>query len=112
RLVGGGMVRSVRAATWVLDETRPTEGSYAAFLEFENGAVAQLMYSGYDHLNSTEIAAGRGPKAPEEYGAIRRALRAVHTSDEEVALRISTGYGGERPITRERPARESLLQPE
>ena len=114
RLVAGGIARSVRAATFILDPTRPTEGSYTAFVEFENGAVATLSYSGYDHLNSTEIAAGRAPKDAEQYGAIRRALQQVHSSEEEVALRISTGYGGERPVVeeRQRAGGASLLQGE
>ena len=43
RYIGGGMVKSVRAATWVLDPSRPTEGCYTAFMEFENGAVAEAV---------------------------------------------------------------------
>jgi phthalate 4,5-cis-dihydrodiol dehydrogenase len=113
RFVAGGMARSVRAATWSLDPKRPTEGCYAAFLTFESGAVASLVYSGYDHLDSAEIAAVRGPKDADRYGATRRALQSVQTPQEEVALRVSTGYGGERPVAGEgRPRGESLLQAE
>ena len=44
RLIGGGMVKTVRAATGAWDVERPTEGAYAALLMFEDGAfaVAQL----------------------------------------------------------------------
>jgi phthalate 4,5-cis-dihydrodiol dehydrogenase len=113
RFVAGGLATSVRAATWALDPKRPTEGCYAAFLTFDNGAVASLVYSGYDHLDSAEIAAGRGPKEPDHYGAARRALHSVRTSQEEVALRVSTGYGGQRPVAAiGRPAGQSLLQGE
>jgi phthalate 4,5-cis-dihydrodiol dehydrogenase len=113
RFVAGGMARSVRAATWSLDPKRPTEGCYAAFLTFESGAVASLVYSGYDHLDSAEIAAVRGPKDADRYGATRRALQSVQTPQEEVALRVSTGYGGERPVAGDgRPRGESLLQAE
>src|SRR5439155_6185915 len=82
------------------------------FLEFENGAVATLSYSGYDHLDSGEIAAGRPPKDAAQYGAIRRALQRVRSPEKEVALRISTGYGGERPVVQERRGSGSLLQGE
>jgi len=36
RLIGGGMVRSVRATTGIWDPTRPHEGSYVVYLEFED----------------------------------------------------------------------------
>jgi phthalate 4,5-cis-dihydrodiol dehydrogenase len=107
------MAKSVRAATWLLDPQRPTEGCYAAFLTFESGAVASLIYSGYDHLDSADIAAGRGPKNAQRYGATRRALRLLHTPQQEIALRVSTGYGGERPVAGVGRLRgESLLQAE
>jgi phthalate 4,5-cis-dihydrodiol dehydrogenase len=112
RFVAGGLVRSVRAATFILDPIRPTEGAYTAFLEFENGAAATLTYSGYDHLDSGEIAAGRPPKDADRYGAIRRALQQVQSPGEEVALRVSTGYGGERPVVESRGTGESMLQGE
>ncbi len=59
RLVGGGLVQSVRANTGIWDPSRPTEGSYAAFLEFRNGATASLVYSGYDHFFTTELTGGQ-----------------------------------------------------
>ena len=54
RLLAGGLVRSVRAQTTALDPARPTEGSCAALLQFENGAAASLVYSGYDYFDSDE----------------------------------------------------------
>jgi phthalate 4,5-cis-dihydrodiol dehydrogenase len=114
RYVAGGMARSVRAATWVMDPARHTEGAYTAFLDFENGAVATLTYSGYDHFDSTELADGRGSRVPERYGATRRALRAAESPKDEVTMRIDTGYGGQRPVARAgvAPGSSSLLQGE
>ena len=112
RFLAGGMARSVRATTWILDPARPTEGSYMALLDFESGAAASLVYSGYDHFDSGDIATGRGHKPAERYGAIRRALGNVHSPEEEVAMRISTGYGGEQAVTRQRGEGGSLLQGE
>src|SRR5207253_7938963 len=54
RLLGGGVVRSVRASTTRLDPARPTEAGCAALLQFHNGATASLVYSGYDHFDSDE----------------------------------------------------------
>lgn len=104
RYIAGGMAKSVRAAAWVLDAKRPTEGCYTALMEFEGGAVASLVYSGYDHFDSTELANGRGPKEADRYGAARRALAEVRTQEEEVAMRISTGYGGASSVSRARAA--------
>jgi phthalate 4,5-cis-dihydrodiol dehydrogenase len=112
RFLAGGMARSVRAATWVLDPARPTEGCYLAFLEFESGAAAALVYSGYDHLDSTELAAGTLSTNLGGYGAARRKLRGVTSPEEEVAMRVSTGYGGQQSVTHERGASTSLLQSE
>lgn len=114
RFIAGGMARSVRAATLDLDAERHTEGSYTAFLDFENGVVATLTYSGYDHFNSSELAGGSAPEDAEQYGRTRRALRAAQSPEEEVSMRINTGYGGERPVVRERASQgtPSLLQGE
>ena len=99
RYVAGGLARTVRASAWSLDPGRPTEGCYTGFLTFEGGAVASLVYSGYDHFSTAPT-----PKPP---GAARRALRSVHHPDEEVALRVRGGYAAGAP----EPA-ESLFQPE
>lgn len=114
RFLAGGMARSVRAAAWTLDPKRPTEGCSTVFLEFESGAAASLVYSGYDHFNSADLAATRQPANPESYGKTRRSLDAVASQEEETAWRIRTGYGGEQSVSRAREAAGggSLLQGE
>jgi phthalate 4,5-cis-dihydrodiol dehydrogenase len=111
RYLAGGMARSVRAATWVLDRDRPTEGASMAFIEFEGGAAASLIYSGYDHFESDELG-GRRTRPAEGYGAARRELSQVASQDEEIAWRVNTGYGGEQNVTRARGEATSLLQGE
>lgn len=100
RLVGGGMVRSVRAMTGVWDPRRPTEGSYAAFLDFESGAAATLLYSGYDHFMSTEFRSfvdpSQRPDPPQGHGQARRRLREQTATQEEAALVAASGYGANR----------------
>ena len=114
RFIAGGMARSVRAAVFDLDHERHTEGSYTAFLDFENGAVATLSYSGYDHFDSSELAGRSAQGESERYGRTRRALRAAQSPEEETSMRINTGYGGERPVAQARAAQgtPSLLQGE
>ncbi|GAC1316520.1 MAG: Gfo/Idh/MocA family oxidoreductase [Chloroflexota bacterium] len=112
RLLAGGMAHSVRGATWVLDPTRPTEGCYLAFIDFDSGAAATLVYSGYDHLDSADLAAGTR-KDPQRYGSARRALSGVTSAEQEVALRVDSGYGGGSPVAASAGSgRTSLLQSE
>jgi phthalate 4,5-cis-dihydrodiol dehydrogenase len=97
RLLGGGLVRSVRAQTTVLDPTRPTEGSCAALLQFENGAAASLVYSGYDYFDSDEWhfnVSERGAPKKLDHGAARRAL--MQTADETRARTETFAYGSRK----------------
>lgn len=95
RLLGGGLVKSVRAQAGGLDPVRPTEGHAVAFLAFQDGAAASLVYGGYDFFDSDEfhgwISERGGAKQPA-HGAARRAL-AARTRD-EAELRIANyAYG-------------------
>ena len=92
RLIGGAPVRSVRAYAGAWDPTRPTEAGLSAFLDFENGVVATIVYSGYAHFNSDEFW-GLAPN-PETYGMARKAINAVGGRAEEAALKRAGGYGG------------------
>lgn len=98
RLLGGGLVKSVRAAAGSWDPSRPTEGAYAALLTFEDGAYASLTYSGYGHFDSDELMGWVNemgfPKDPAQHGAARKALGAVRTAAEEAALKNQRTYGG------------------
>ena len=100
RLLGGGMVRSVRAVTGAWDATRgsgektasasatgaaqyarPAEGAYAALLTFENGAFASILYNGYGFYDSDEACDWIGElgaaKNPDAYQSGRARLAAV-----------------------------------
>ncbi len=99
RLLGGGLVKSVRANLGAWDPARGTEGAYQALLTFENGTTASLTYSGYAHFDGDElvdcVAESGLPKDPSRYGAARRALAAVRSQDEELRVKAATNYGGE-----------------
>lgn len=98
RLLGGGLVKSVRAYTGTWDALRPTEGAYSALLGFANGAFASASYSGYGHYDSDELLDGIGemgqPKNRAEYGASRERLRQAPDAAQEARLKAARNYGG------------------
>jgi len=88
RLLGGGRVKSVRAATGAWDAARHTEGAYSCLLSFEDGAFATMVYSGYAHFDSDEFNGWIGEsgqrKDPAQYGFARQLLRSAR---DELALK-------------------------
>jgi phthalate 4,5-cis-dihydrodiol dehydrogenase len=98
RMLGGGRVRSLRAATGAWDPERPTEGAYMALLTFESGAVATLTYSGYAHFDSDELTGWIGelgkPKDETRYGAARKLLQGAVDAGHEAAMKSARNYGG------------------
>jgi phthalate 4,5-cis-dihydrodiol dehydrogenase len=97
RLLAGGLVRSVRATAGVWDATRPTEGSYAALLQFDDGAVASLVYNGYDHFHTTELTGvdeggSRVDGERREHAAARRAL----LTTDDASLKGQRGFAGSK----------------
>ena len=98
RLLGGGLVNSVRAHTGSWDASRPTEGAYSALLGFEGGAFASATYSGYGHYDSDELMDNIGEmgqtKNAGDYGAARKRLWGAASSEQETALKAARNYGG------------------
>jgi phthalate 4,5-cis-dihydrodiol dehydrogenase len=102
RLLGGGLLRTVRAHTGILDAKRPTEGSCLAFVEFEDGAAASMVYSGYDFFDIREFhtwLTADAHRQPEAYGQTRRSLLEVHDAAREAELRVSRYAYGSRTAT-------------
>jgi phthalate 4,5-cis-dihydrodiol dehydrogenase len=58
RLLGGGLVRSVRAHAGRWSPENATEGNYSALLQFENGGTATLIYDGYGYFDDRELIEG------------------------------------------------------
>lgn len=98
RLLGGGLVRSVRGATGNWDPSRPSEGAYSAFMTFDNGAFASTTYSGYARFDSDELTGWIGEmgaaKDPARYGEARKALKDAIDSGDEAAVKNARNYGG------------------
>ncbi len=61
RGIGGGMVKSVRAIAGRWNPSFPlAEGNYTAFLEFEDGIAATMVFNGYGFFDITEMTWGIG----------------------------------------------------
>ncbi|MBC7379905.1 MAG: Gfo/Idh/MocA family oxidoreductase [Burkholderiaceae bacterium] len=98
RLLGGGLVNSVRAHTGAWDATRPTEGAYSALLGFEGGAFCSATYSGYAHFDSDVLMDGFGEsgqrKNAADYGSARSKLAQALSPGHETAMKAARNYGG------------------
>ena len=70
RLIGGGLVKSVRAATFDWNASRQSIGAHAIYLTFVDGTVATAIYNGYGYFPGTELTAGVG-----EWGLIEHSKR-------------------------------------
>lgn len=112
RLLGGGMVRSVRGSTGQWFKGRPIPGYYSAFLEFEDGTPATLMHNGYGYFLASELVPWGGQNSrysESERAAIRKSLL-DGTRDENAdkdAMRI--GGSKEREVfARGRPGKPWL----
>ena len=84
RLIGGGLVRSVRAQTLVLDPERHAPGMFVAYLEFEGRIPCTIVYNGYGHFESSELTFGSGYSA-------NRVTKAT-TLEEEAAMKEARRY--------------------
>jgi len=104
RLLGGGLVRSVRATTGQWMPPRDTApGYFSAHLEFQDGTPATLIYNGYGYFMASELfePGTSGPDEPGTAGRIR-ARREIKTGirdeaavKEERGLSAQRGSGGE-----------------
>jgi phthalate 4,5-cis-dihydrodiol dehydrogenase len=87
RLIGGGLVKSVRATTFDWDDRRRSIGAHTIFLNFADGAAATAVYNGYGHFSGTELIGGVG-----EWGEVTRPRTApqpsaVMTPEQELAAK-------------------------
>ncbi len=97
RLLGGGLVRSLRAHTQAWDASRATEGAYNALLQFEGGCVANMSYSGYGHFDSDALMGWHSElgtaKDPSQYGGARQKLAHWRSPEQELHAKAARNYG-------------------
>jgi phthalate 4,5-cis-dihydrodiol dehydrogenase len=77
RLLGGGMVKSVRGATGEWMPERPIAGYYTAFLEFEDGTTSLVCHNGYGYAMAAEFVTwghDRQRYTAEERVAVRQQM--------------------------------------
>jgi predicted dehydrogenase len=100
RLLGGGLVESVRAHTGRWSAENDTEGNYSALLQFAGGVTATLIYDGYGYFDDRELIEGDvfGGEPQSGPGQRLRQARAAgkldkNTSRSGVAFDIERGDG-------------------
>ena len=96
RLIGGGLVKSVRATTFDWDDSRRSIGAHTIFLNFADGAAATAVYNGYGHFSGTELIGGVG-----EWGEVDAAARRA------AAVRRADARAGTGGQAQARPQRHS-----
>ena len=55
RILGGGMIRSVHAATFNWDPDRNSIGAHTVFMQFVDGTIATAVYNGYGYFSAMEL---------------------------------------------------------
>jgi phthalate 4,5-cis-dihydrodiol dehydrogenase len=100
RLLGGGMVRSVRAQAGRWSPENATEGNYSALLQFDGGVTATLIYDGYGYFDDRELIEGDVFSGDKQLGPGQRLRKAraegklnKDTSRSGVAFEIERGDG-------------------
>jgi len=112
RVMAGRRVRSVRAAVGQWMPERPTPGYYSAFLQFEDGVPATMVYDGYGYFLGHELvpwgenrrSGGDDDRSPEAMRAYRQRLR--QGGLDEYGLRETARFGGS-PATSTAPNAET-----
>jgi phthalate 4,5-cis-dihydrodiol dehydrogenase len=105
RLLGGGMIRSVRGTIGQWFGGRPIPGYYSAFLEFENGMPATLMHNGYGYFLASELVpwgTGKSRYTYEERSAIRQQLLDGTRDESEAKDAMRIGGAQEREVFSQR----------
>jgi phthalate 4,5-cis-dihydrodiol dehydrogenase len=101
RLLGGGLVKSVRAQVAHSDLrmiylTAPADSGYSALLTFESGIFASLVYGGYGHFDSDEFSEwiGEMGQVKDTDSRLRRPQPNFTSADDEAAYKAARSYGG------------------
>jgi phthalate 4,5-cis-dihydrodiol dehydrogenase len=99
RFLGGGQVRSVRAVAGRRDPAYPDgEGNYTAFLEFEDGVAATMVFDGYGYFDVAELTWGIGEsgmrmKNPDSLAPRARPAGPVSAARKYELVRAGNPYG-------------------
>ena len=78
RVLGGGIVTSIRGVVGQWQPERPIAGIYSAFMGLQGGVSASIMHNGYGYFPSHELVPWGGDSHaynPEQRVNVRKALR-------------------------------------
>jgi len=101
RLLGGGLLRSIRGTTGDWLRERRIAGYHSAFMEFQDGATASILHNGYGYFLTAELfpwALERQRYSAAQRSEIRRQIRSG-TRDEE-SEKQAYRIGGAREAVR------------
>ena len=98
RVLGDGLVRSVRGmiGQWLPERTMP--GYYAAYIEFEDGTPATLVHNGYGYFMTNELVPWAQPTpqaSMEKRTQIRKAIRTGQWDEGQAKTEQSRGVSRE-----------------
>jgi phthalate 4,5-cis-dihydrodiol dehydrogenase len=94
RMLGGGLVRSVRGTTGQWFPPRPVPGYYSAYLEFEDGTPCTILHNGHGYFLANELVpwgSSRQQFTLEERAEIRKQLRAGTRNEVEFKQEMRIG---------------------
>jgi phthalate 4,5-cis-dihydrodiol dehydrogenase len=99
RFLAGSAARSVRAVTGRWEPNfGDTEGNYTAFIEFEDGVAATMVFDGYGYFDVAELTwgigeSGRRMKNPDSVVARGRPKGPVTATEKYAQVRAGNPYG-------------------
>jgi phthalate 4,5-cis-dihydrodiol dehydrogenase len=105
RVLGGGMLRSVRGMTGQWMPERPIPGYYSAYLEFENGLPSTIIHNGYGYFLGAELVPwgeSRQRYTIEERVAVRRSMRDGTRNETQDKQDLRIGGAAEEETFRQR----------
>jgi len=101
RVLGGGVLRSVRGMTGDWEKSRPIAGYYSAYLEFEDGTPATIVHNGYGYFLGNELVPWGESKQQydvAERNEIRRQLRSGTRNETQDKQDMRIGGQAERVV--------------
>lgn len=101
RVLGGGLLRSVRAMTGQWMAERPMPGYYCAYLEFADGTPCTIVHNGYGYFLANELVpwgSSTQHYSIEERAAVRTALRTGTRNEDQDKQDMRIGGRRERDI--------------
>lgn len=113
RWIAGAPITRAMGWSSMLDPRRPMAGTHAAMLEFENGAAASLVLSGYGHFDSARwmgwMAESGDPRPPSAHRDTFAGFEQRSTDAQEARARNARRIGVQPLQTTPGPAHHEVF---